>query len=112
MFQSWLNAYEWTLDKVIAYKLVTLIVAFATIFGTVWLYIAIPKGFFPQNTGFVPCRRRSAVRTFRSPAMVEHQRKVADVHPRRSGGGLRQLHRRRGRSKAIDRQPGTRLRSH
>ena len=32
-----------------AYKSITLVVTFATIVGTVWLYIAIPKGFFPQR---------------------------------------------------------------
>src|SRR5262249_35252424 len=46
-FKAMLAAYEWTLDKVLAYKLVTLLLTFATLVGTVWLYVIIPKGFFP-----------------------------------------------------------------
>ena len=45
MFQGWLRAYEWTLDRVIHFKAVTLAITLLTIAGTVWLYIAIPKGF-------------------------------------------------------------------
>jgi len=54
MFKGWLRAYEWALDRVIAYKFVTLLVTFATLAATVWLYIIIPKGFFPtEDTGFI-----------------------------------------------------------
>jgi hydrophobic/amphiphilic exporter-1 (mainly G- bacteria), HAE1 family len=54
MFKGWLRGYEWALDKVIAYKFVTLLVTFATLAATVWLYIIIPKGFFPtEDTGFI-----------------------------------------------------------
>src|SRR5262245_3762178 len=54
MFNGWLRGYEWALDRVIAYKLVTLLVTFATLAATVWLYIIIPKGFFPtEDTGFI-----------------------------------------------------------
>lgn len=54
MFNGWLKAYAWTLDKVIAYKFVTLLVTFATVIGTVWLYYVVPKGFFPpEDTGFL-----------------------------------------------------------
>jgi HAE1 family hydrophobic/amphiphilic exporter-1 len=54
MFRSWLRAYEWSLDRVIRFKVVMLAVTVCTLFGTVWLYIAIPKGFFPsEDTGFI-----------------------------------------------------------
>ena len=49
MFQGWLRAYEWTLDRVIRFKAVTLAITLLTIAGTVWLYIAIPKGFLPPE---------------------------------------------------------------
>jgi HAE1 family hydrophobic/amphiphilic exporter-1 len=53
-FNAMLRAYEWTLDRVLAYKLVTLLVTLATLVGTVWLYVVIPKGFFPiEDTGFI-----------------------------------------------------------
>jgi hydrophobic/amphiphilic exporter-1 (mainly G- bacteria), HAE1 family len=78
-FQSWLNAYQWALNIVIAYKPVTLLITVLTIVGTVWLYMAVPKGFFPrEDTGFilVTTEARSDI-SF--DAMVERQRKVADI---------------------------------
>ena len=45
----WLNGYEWALDRVMAYKSVMLVITLRTIVGTVWLYIVVPKGFFPQR---------------------------------------------------------------
>jgi hydrophobic/amphiphilic exporter-1 (mainly G- bacteria), HAE1 family len=54
MFNGWLRGYEWALDKVLAFKFVTLMVTFATLGATIWLYIIIPKGFFPtEDTGFI-----------------------------------------------------------
>ncbi|MBI5319743.1 efflux RND transporter permease subunit [Bradyrhizobium sp.] len=54
MFDSWLWAYEVTLDWVLARKLLMLLVTFATLGGTVYLYMVVPKGFFPQeDTGFL-----------------------------------------------------------
>jgi hydrophobic/amphiphilic exporter-1 (mainly G- bacteria), HAE1 family len=54
MFNGWLRGYQWALDKVIAYKAVTLVITIATLAATVWLYLIIPKGFFPsEDTGFI-----------------------------------------------------------
>src|SRR5262249_22024800 len=54
MFQGWLKAYEWTLDRVTRFKAVTLAITLLTIAGTAWVYIAIPKGFFPsEDTDFI-----------------------------------------------------------
>jgi HAE1 family hydrophobic/amphiphilic exporter-1 len=78
-FQSGLRAYEWSLAKVIAYKSITLVITILTIVGTVWLYIAIPKGFFPrEDTGFVLVTTE-ALSDISFNAMVERHRKVADI---------------------------------
>jgi hydrophobic/amphiphilic exporter-1 (mainly G- bacteria), HAE1 family len=54
MFNSWLRAYEWALDWVLARKALMLIMTLATLGGTVYLYMIVPKGFFPQeDTGFL-----------------------------------------------------------
>src|SRR6201989_884379 len=54
MFNGWLRAYEWSLDKVLKAKAVMLLVTLCTLVGTVALYVYIPKGFFPiEDTGFV-----------------------------------------------------------
>src|ERR1019366_6357160 len=49
MFEALLRTYEWTLDRVLAYKSIMLMVTIATIGGTIWLYIVVPKGFFPTE---------------------------------------------------------------
>jgi HAE1 family hydrophobic/amphiphilic exporter-1 len=54
MFKAWLRGYEVTLDIVLKYRFTMAIVMIGTLVGTVWLYIDIPKGFFPvEDTGFV-----------------------------------------------------------
>jgi HAE1 family hydrophobic/amphiphilic exporter-1 len=78
-FQSWLNAYQWALGIVIAYKPVTLLITVFTIIGTVWLYMVVPKGFFPrEDTGFILVTTE-AHSDISFDAMVERQRKVADI---------------------------------
>jgi HAE1 family hydrophobic/amphiphilic exporter-1 len=54
MFKAWLRGYEVTLDLALKYRSAMLLATIATLAGTVWLYIDIPKGFFPtEDTGFV-----------------------------------------------------------
>jgi HAE1 family hydrophobic/amphiphilic exporter-1 len=54
MFNTWLRGYQWSLDKVLRYKFVMLIVTACTLAGTVALYVVVPKGFFPiEDTGFI-----------------------------------------------------------
>ena len=79
MFQSWLNAYEWALDWVLAKKAVMLLVTLATLAGTVYLYIIVPKGFFPQeDTGFLIGVTEAATDTS-FEAMSVRQRALVDV---------------------------------
>ena len=79
MFRSWLRAYEWSLDQVIRFKAVMLAVTVATLFGTIWLYLVIPKGFFPsEDTGFVfVSTQAQADVSFQS--LSEMQAKVASI---------------------------------
>src|SRR5205823_795165 len=79
MFDAWLRAYQWSLDKVLAYKSTMLVVILATLIGTVGLYIYIPKGFFPiEDTGFI-------FSTVEGPsdisfkAMQDRQREIAEI---------------------------------
>ncbi|MDR3521936.1 MAG: multidrug efflux RND transporter permease subunit [Acidocella sp.] len=54
MFESLIGFYERTLDIVLRFQFVTLMVFFATMAFSVFLYIEIPKGFFPeQDTGVI-----------------------------------------------------------
>src|SRR3954470_14155459 len=79
MFQLWLNSYEWALDRALKFKPIVLMVTFATLAATVWLYLAIPKGFFPQeDTGFM-FAITEALSDTSFDAMVERQRKIAEI---------------------------------
>ena len=53
-FEGLLHLYERGLDLCLRFRFITLMVFFATIVATVYLFIAIPKGFFPnQDTGLL-----------------------------------------------------------
>ena len=78
-FAAGLKAYEWSLDRVLKAKQVMLWVTLATVAGTVWLYIIVPKGFFPtEDTGYM-VGITEANTDIAFPAMVEHQRKIAEL---------------------------------
>ena len=54
MFKLWLRGYEITLDICLKHRFVVLLVMLGTLAGTVYLYVIIPKGFFPvEDTGFI-----------------------------------------------------------
>ena len=79
MFDSWLRAYEWTLDWVLARKGLMLLVTLATLGGTVYLYMIVPKGFFPQeDTGFLIGVTEAATDTS-FEAMKERQQALVEV---------------------------------
>jgi multidrug efflux pump subunit AcrB len=78
MFDSWLRAYEWALDWVLARKALMLLVTLATLGGTVYLYMIVPKGFFPQeDTGFLIGVTEAATDTS-FEAMKERQQALVD----------------------------------
>jgi hydrophobic/amphiphilic exporter-1 (mainly G- bacteria), HAE1 family len=79
VFESWLRAYEWALDWVLAKKALMLVVTLATLGGTVYLYGIVPKGFFPQeDTGFLIGVTEAATDTS-FEAMKERQQALVDV---------------------------------
>src|SRR5215469_13501897 len=79
MFKAGLRAYEWSLDRVLRYKAVTLLVTFATLAVSVWLYIIIPKGFFPtEDTGFISASTEGSS-DISFQGMVALQRQVAEI---------------------------------
>ncbi len=79
IFNSWLRAYQWSLDKVIAYKAVMLVTTIATLGATIWLYIVVPKGFFPQeDTGFLIAITEAASDTS-FDAMVARQKQLNEI---------------------------------
>jgi HAE1 family hydrophobic/amphiphilic exporter-1 len=79
LFKAMLATYEWTLDKVLKYKIVTLVLTIATLFITVWLYVVIPKGFFPiEDTGFILAVTEGPT-DVSFQGMAERQREIAAI---------------------------------
>jgi HAE1 family hydrophobic/amphiphilic exporter-1 len=77
IFASWLRAYEWSLDRVLAYKSIMLGVTLLTLAGTIFLYVIVPKGFFPQeDTGFLIGVTEASTDTSFA-AMTERQKALA-----------------------------------
>jgi HAE1 family hydrophobic/amphiphilic exporter-1 len=53
-FAGTLKAYDWSLQKVLRHRFVTLLFSLAIVGVTAWLFIRIPKGFLPsQDSGFI-----------------------------------------------------------
>jgi HAE1 family hydrophobic/amphiphilic exporter-1 len=79
MFDAWLRGYEWALDRVLKFKSIMLMVTLATLGATIWLYMIVPKGFFPQeDTGFLSGTTEAATDTS-FEAMGARQRILADI---------------------------------
>src|SRR4029450_9231102 len=77
--RGWLRAYEWTLELVLRAKFLMLMVTFATLFGTAYLYVIIPKGFFPtEDTGFISASTEGSS-DISFQGMVDLQRQVAEI---------------------------------
>jgi multidrug efflux pump len=76
-FQGLLRLYASLLTVVLNHQVVTLIVALATFFITGYLYVAIPKGFFPvQDTGIIQGVTQAA-QDVPFDKMAEHQQALA-----------------------------------
>jgi multidrug efflux pump len=79
VFDGMISFYGRTLKVVLRYQTITLLVAVATLLLTIYLYIIIPKGFFPvQDTGVIQGITQ-APQTIGSKAMARKQQEVAKV---------------------------------
>jgi multidrug efflux pump len=78
-FNGMIDFYGRTLKVVLRFQTVTLLVALATLLLTIFLYIIIPKGFFPiQDTGVIQAISQ-ATPTIGSRAMAEKQQALANI---------------------------------
>jgi multidrug efflux pump len=78
-FTAIINLYGQMLRWVLRHQTMTLVVAVATLGMTVWLYIMVPKGFFPvQDTGGI-LGISEAPQTVSFAAMAERQQELAKV---------------------------------
>ncbi|MGA9390909.1 MAG: efflux RND transporter permease subunit [Candidatus Sulfotelmatobacter sp.] len=79
VFDRMIAFYGRTLKFVLRYQTITLFVALSTLLLTIFLYIVIPKGFFPvQDTGVIQGISQ-APENISFPAMAEKQQELAKV---------------------------------
>jgi len=79
MFDAMLRAYEHGLNLVMRWRLTTLMVFFATVALSVYLFVIIPKGFFPQqDTGLIAASSEAA-QDISFADMKKHQEELGKI---------------------------------
>ena len=84
-FAGMLAVYETGLRWVLRHQSIMLVATVATVVLTGYLYVVIPKGFFPQqDTGFIVAVSEAA-QDISFPAMLERQARLVDIVRREPG---------------------------
>jgi multidrug efflux pump subunit AcrB len=78
-FDGLLNVYEAGLKVVLRHRFITLMVMLGTIALTGYLYVIIPKGFFPQQDTGLILGQSEAAQDISFQAMQERQQALLDV---------------------------------
>jgi HAE1 family hydrophobic/amphiphilic exporter-1 len=78
-FDAMLHAYERGLDLAMRWRLVTLAVFFATLGLSVYLFVVIPKGFFPQQDNGLISATSEASQDISFAAMQSRQEALAKI---------------------------------
>jgi hydrophobe/amphiphile efflux-1 (HAE1) family protein len=78
-FDGLLNAYEAGLKVVLRHRFITLMVMFGTIALTGYLFVIIPKGFFPQQDTGLIIGQSEAAQDISFPAMQQRQQALLDA---------------------------------
>jgi len=77
--EAMLAAYDWSLKKVLRFRLATLLLSFVIVGVTVWLFVRMPKGFLsPEDSGFV-FGVTLAEQGISFDSMQAHQKAVGDI---------------------------------
>ena len=87
-FQAMLRLYRHTLDWSLRHETAMLVTAVATLVGTVWLYVAVPKGFLPiQDTGVIVAvtEAEQSVSIPRMAALQERAAAIVRADPQVTG---------------------------
>jgi HAE1 family hydrophobic/amphiphilic exporter-1 len=78
-FEAMLHAYERGLDLVLRWRLTTLVVFFITLGLSVYLFILIPKGFFPQQDNGLITATSEASQDISFADMKRHQEELGKI---------------------------------
>ncbi|MGA8655184.1 MAG: multidrug efflux RND transporter permease subunit [Chthoniobacterales bacterium] len=79
VFDGMLNLYDAGLKWVLRHRLITLIVAIATLIATIYLYVAIPKGLLPQQDTGEIIGVTDAAQNISFAGMIDRQQQVTDI---------------------------------
>ncbi len=78
-FEAVIAGYAWGLRQVLAHKLLTLFATLCTLVFSLWLYVVVPKGFFPiEDTGLIFATTEAA-QDISFEAMAAHQKEAAAI---------------------------------
>src|ERR1700726_1839961 len=78
-FDAMLRGYEYALDLALSWRLTTLTIFFATLALSVYLFVVIPKGFFPQQDNGLITATSEASQDISFAAMVKKQEELAKI---------------------------------
>jgi HAE1 family hydrophobic/amphiphilic exporter-1 len=78
-FEAMLHAYERGLDRALRWRLTTLLIFFATLGLSVYLFVIIPKGFFPQQDNGLITATSEASQDISFQAMKDRQEALAKI---------------------------------
>jgi hydrophobic/amphiphilic exporter-1 (mainly G- bacteria), HAE1 family len=78
-FDAMLHAYERGLDLAMRWRLTTLVIFFATLGLSVYLFIVIPKGFFPQQDVGLITATSEAGQDISFAAMTQRQQALGEI---------------------------------
>jgi HAE1 family hydrophobic/amphiphilic exporter-1 len=78
-FDAMLRGYERGLDVVLRFRFITLCVFFATVALSVYLFVIIPKGFFPQQDIGLISGISEAAQDVSPSAMMSHQQALGEI---------------------------------
>jgi HAE1 family hydrophobic/amphiphilic exporter-1 len=79
MFDLWLKVYDLTLQACMRFHIVTMAVSIALIFGTVYLFGLVPKGFLPSEDQGRFNVSIEAIQGISFDEMVRHQQEVSEI---------------------------------
>ena len=103
-FDAMLHGYERGLDLALSWKRVTLLVFFATLALSVYLFVVIPKGFFPQQDNGLITSTSEASQDISFAAMQSRQEELSKIVMADPGGRHRRDGDRRQRPRRQQRQ--------
>jgi HAE1 family hydrophobic/amphiphilic exporter-1 len=78
-FKGMFNLYKWSLDRVLEHRLATMVISGGILAATVYLFMAMPKGFLPSEDRGTLFSFTEAEQGISFDAMVRHQKALAEI---------------------------------